>query len=389
MVKKLSINNFKSHRSTTLPLSGINVLTGLNGVGKSSVIQALLLLRQSYEKGLLSKGVELMGTLCEIGTASDAIYQYADSDEFSFEIETQAGALRWTFRTEITSLSDTFVRLARPTPIDDPQRYFLFDSGFQYISAFRNGPVNDYKKDTASVELLGQISQKEGRCELVAHFLHHFKDKEVDGKVALVGGGTSLLSQVEIWMQKISPNINIHVEPTDTSYRINYSYDRGDGLVKTENFRASNIGFGVSYSLPIVVAILQACLIADKKEGPHLKQQQRKEKQEKLIVIENPEAHIHPSGQSNLMTLVALAAAHGVQFIIETHSDHVINGLLVEVKKATISHEDLEVYYFDRDQEKHCTKVLNLDVLPQGRIKHTPPGFFDQIDLDMEKLLGF
>ena len=66
MINKLTINNFKIHSNTELELSNLNILTGINGVGKSSVFQSLLLLRQSYEANVLSTGLQLNKPYCDI-----------------------------------------------------------------------------------------------------------------------------------------------------------------------------------------------------------------------------------------------------------------------------------------------------------------------------------
>ena len=71
MITQLNIKNFKSHGNTSLSLSCLNILTGLNGVGKSSVFQALLLLRQSYLKNRLHEGIDLNKPLCNIGLVGD------------------------------------------------------------------------------------------------------------------------------------------------------------------------------------------------------------------------------------------------------------------------------------------------------------------------------
>jgi len=86
------------------------------------------------------------------------------------------------------------------------------------------------------------------------------------------------------------------------------------------------------------------------------------------------------------MELICKAAKAGVQFIIETHSDHIINGLLVATKKRLVDPEDAKLYYFDRDV---ATENISLPILPEGRIKHPPKGFFDRLDKDMEILTGF
>ena len=386
MITQLHLKNFKSHADSKLELSNLNIFTGMNGIGKSSIIQTLLLLRQSNGRRLLRRGLDLNGDLCSIGVAKDAIYQFAeDSDNIDIALTSSKNLYKWSFNAGPSFLSDTFVKSnnANTYNLED---IALFNNHFQYISAFRNGPVNDYDKDTSSVELLEQISRKEGRCELVAHFLYHFKNNHVADAIKRNSDSDSLLkNQVEEWMREVSTNINIHVNPMDTSFQINYSFNRGKNLVKTDEMRSSNIGFGVSYVLPIVVAILKACTVG--KDNLASKRDNLASKS--LIIIENPEAHIHPSGQAKLMELICRAAKLGVQFIIETHSDHIVNGLLVGVKKALLNADKAKVYYLGRDETKHATTVHPLEVLEGGKIRKPPAGFFDQIDIDMKTLMGF
>ncbi len=379
MIENIHIKNFKAHSDTRMSLSRINILSGLNGLGKSSIIQALLLLRQTQTKGLLAKGLDLNGELCSIGSIKDCIYQYAETDNIEISIKTNYEQVQWSFVADIHNLSDTFIKSNKKTTFSADSKFILFNNNFQYISAFRNGPTNDYDKDTSSVELLNQISRKEGRCELVAHFFHYFKDYIVDDAIVKDSKlGNSLKGQVEFWMREISPNINIHVNQNETSFNIKYSYSNKD--IQTEHFKASNIGFGVSYVLPIVVATLQACSSVSSKS---------KKENNSIIIIENPEAHIHPSGQAKLMELICLASKCGVQFIIETHSDHIINGLLVGIKNKLISEDFAKVFYFDRYDETHSANVIDLPVLKGGKIKNAPNGFFDQLDKDMSTLMGF
>jgi len=89
-----------------------------------------------------------------------------------------------------------------------------------------------------------------------------------------------------------------------------------------------------------------------------------------------------------------LAAQSGIQLIIETHSDHIINGTLVAVKKYEtegkgISRDNVKIHFFSRDENEHASKIEQLPVLEGGRIRHPPYGFFDQIKQDIKILAGF
>lgn len=358
-------------------------------MGKSSALQTILLLRQSFLKHLLSKGLDLNGDLCSIGTAKDAIFISAETNEIEFEIK-QNNLNDWklVFKVDRNKIIDTFLRTTSPyvivmesAPIfthdmdclDPIPQSSIFNNNFQYISAFRNGPLAFYEKDTALVEISNQMSRREGRCELVAHYLYHFKEATVSDKLLTKtkDDDPTLKFQVMEWMREISPEIDrIHIdEISDIGYKVEYSFSRGKGETETNKFRAIDVGFGISYALPIIVAALHT-----PKDG--------------LVLIENPESHIHPAGQAKLMELICKSAKAGVQFIIETHSDHIINGLLVATKKGFIDHDEARVYYFDRKISTHATQVTNLPVLPGGKIKKPPKGFFDQIAKDLTTLMG-
>ena len=376
MITNFKITNFKSHASTNLDLSNLNILTGLNGMGKSSVIQAMLLLRQTHQKNMLDKGLELKSNLCSIGVAEDALYQSAENDLIEFSIHSNGKDFHhWSFIVDDKKLSDTFLKRKesggnKPNALDTLN---LFTNNFQYISSYRNGPVPNYDKDTSGVELFRQLSVKEGRCELVAHYLDFFKDDPVAHESLKKGPNeedAKLIYQVKRWLEDISPDINIRVENQESSYKINYSFSRGEKKTPTNEFKATNIGFGISYTLPIIIAALHS------PKGS-------------IVIVENPESHIHPEGQSKLMELICKAAKAGVQFIIETHSDHIINGLLVATKKQLVDPGDTKLYYLDRDVSTHATETISLPILPGGRIKHPPKGFFDRLDKDMEILTGF
>jgi len=387
MLSNIHIKNFKSHVDSSIPLSNINLFTGMNGMGKSSAIQSLLLLRQSEK--FLSNGLLLNGDLCSIGNVEDAMHRFSEeSDEIGITLSQNGEDVKFLFDTGPENIAKTYAPQKYVCEDERIKGLTLFGEGFQYISAFRNGPQNDYEKDNLMVDVLKQISKKEGRCEFVAHYFDYFKGNAIHPDlIKNKDASDSLKSQVDEWLKEISPNISLNVQLVD-DYKVTYSFARGEHLTNLDNIKAANTGFGVSYVLPIIVATLAAASKNKQRDTKEMSQSDYN-MDKSLIIIENPEAHIHPNAQAKLMELICLAAKVGVQFIIETHSDHIINSLLVAVKQNVLTPGQSKIYYFDRDESVHATKVIDLPVLEGGRLKNPPKGFFDQINIHMKQLMGF
>ena len=107
-----------------------------------------------------------------------------------------------------------------------------------------------------------------------------------------------------------------------------------------------------------------------------------------IVILENPEAHIHPAGQRKLGELIAQVGQSGVQIIVETHSDHIMNGIRVAVKKQIVEKEKTNFVYFYKDSEDNYSHKC---ILPQidknGKFNKWPEGFFDEWDNSLIDLL--
>ncbi|MBI5913875.1 MAG: DUF3696 domain-containing protein [Bacteroidetes bacterium] len=378
MITQLSIKNFKAHKAANLePLGKLNVLTGLNGFGKSSVIQSLLLLRQSYLKNnVLSQGLDLNGDLVAIGTGSDAFHKAARSDEFlevSFALE-NGQQLTWKFEKG----GEDFLQKTGQEQNADLKQISLFNKRFQYLGAEHISPKESSSRSTPVVVFNRQVSEKYGRGEYAVHFLAHYgsKFKPHTSMQHPAASGDSLAEQVDAWLGEISPGIKAVVidDPTKNETSLRFKYASSEPGIEHE-FKPQNTGFGISYALPVVVAMLAA------EPGS-------------LILLENPEAHLHPYGQAKLAELLALAAIAGVQLFVETHSDHIINGILVAIKKSEsngnmFNEEMAHIFYFDRPLNSLQSTITPVPIRPGGRILNPPPGFFDQIGKDLKILMGF
>ena len=383
MLQTLRIRNFKLHEDTTIGFGGLTILTGMNGMGKSTILQSLLLLRQSFLSHRLKKGLNLRGDLVDLGVSGKLACQIVNSDELKLDLIFETISRYFSFLYPIDGM-ETYLPLAdeeeTSAEMDVEEEEFLFDwakqnlfsSNFQYISAFRFGPMITYGRDSAVVSQDKQISKVQGKCEYAVHFLYQFKNTKVLEELSLTDSdgkyNYQLGNQVELWLQAISPKIHLNIEPTGEDFKLNYKFDR-DKNFTTEEMSAVNTGFGISYLLPILVSILSA------QPGA-------------LILIENPEAHVHPKGQSILMELVAKAVKAGIQIVIETHSDHIINGALVNVKRGILSNNNIKVYFFNRDEERHVAQTQNLQITASGQIKRPPKDFFDQMQIDLRVLTG-
>lgn len=377
MIKNIRLINFKSHKDTKLPLKNLTVLSGQNGVGKSSVIQSLLLLRQSYQKNRIDKVLELNSPLCFIGKSNDAIYRFPNEEfenQVGFVISNEEIECSWIFENSENNSSTYLNRVNDLADSEGFENISLFTNNFQYLSAYRN---IEYLVDDYAVEFQKQISINEGKGELVAQFLNEYgkKIKVIDSLKHPSEEDPFLLSQVSAWEKEISNNINVIPVKHGDGYDIKYSFDTENSIGPIDELNKKNVGFGLSYVLPIIVAILSA-------------------EKDALLLLENPEAHIHPYGISKLTELICLAAEAGIQLVIETHSDHIINGVLVQSKifeesKRTkgISRDNVKIYFFNRNEEEHKTIPVEINVIEGGRTEKRVEGFFDQIGKDLRKLI--
>lgn len=381
MLTKLRVANFKAHRDTTIDLGNLTLLTGGNSAGKSSLIHALLLLRQSFLSGHLSEGLDLFGPLCQIKSGQDALYRFADSNILSIAI-TDTDAFEFSFDAE-KALNSTFLPLDRLPPnaikkvLDEKP---LFSNNFQYVSSLRFGGRSHFEAYDYEVEQQRQISKLLGQGECVAHFLYRF-GPDPSTNYLFDGNEYALADQAEVWLQRISKGITFEVKRNPTGgFDIEYGYAY-DGVKAFAGLKAENIGYGISHSLPVIVALL-----ATKPGG--------------LVILENPEAHLHPRGQSELAKLIARVAQNGVQVIVETHSDHVLNGVLVATKKFEsedpvkkeegIERSKVKIYYVDKDlQSPERALATEIKIIEGGGVEFQPNGFFDQAEHDLGYLMGF
>lgn len=361
MIKKLALKNFKCFDDIKMDFSAVNILTGLNGMGKSTVMQSILLLEQSQKSIITDRAICLQGKYINLGTGRDILYEKAERDEIgiAWETETRRESYLMDYQPDASVLSLKDINEEVSADFEERER-------LSFLSAYRIEPQFLYR-----IENEGELSEryfgKNG--EYAIQYLKMHGGEEVENREVMLGKGSTILDQTTAWLDMISPGISPVININMSSRTAELQYEYIEGREKTNSYKSVNVGFGITYVLPVVVALTAA------RPGD-------------ILLIENPEAHIHPRGQRMLGELMAAAGAGGVQVIVETHSDHVLNGIRVRVKKEKLEPEKTRIFFFYKDeQDSYRHKVICPVMDKNGRISEWPEGFFDEWDNALLELL--
>ena len=374
MITHIELKNFKCFIDESFDVAPLTVFTGINGMGKSSCIQSLVLLKQSFESTLLQNKnqVDLNNkSYIDLETASDLCNTNAYPRNLDIIYESDAtGKHQWKIdasKTKETILNASYIGNKQY------ENDALFQKDFIYLTAERLGPRKDYNRKADRV-----FNTKLGvQGELTPTYIFDaIKNNEIIGIESLKHPdvtGNQLYENLNAWISDIlGRNITTKVSEIDTQ-NVKLSFNI-KGSRATE-FSALQVGFGFSFSLPVILAPLVA------KPGD-------------LIIIENPEAHLHPSAQTKIGKLLALAAQNGVQIIIETHSDHLINGIRLIVKGdeklGQLDAEKVLIHFFNSeyvDSSIGNDKKKTLRIKQNGKLDGWPKGFFDEWESNLRKLL--
>jgi predicted ATPase len=420
MITEISLQNFKIFKDkTTFPLNKLNLLTGVNGGGKSTLLQSLLLMRQSIEHDERTTNIIFNGSCVELGTFMDVknletsrkeaiVFEFKiegsysknkiwngklqyylipdnSSDSYNSKIDVISISTSYFAEREVYPESSDFdIYLLNLIPFDRNYRKEEFGYDFEnlffieteenneekfdnavnfhkihYIAADRIGPKSYYEKTT-----LGKFPNVGPRGEHTANILYRFEDDLVNDKLYLGNDAKTLMQQTEEWLKKILGGAKLELKGKDREHTVlNLLFNTQDSEGR---YRPSNVGFGYTYILPIVVSGLIA------KEG-------------EILIVENPEAHLHPKAQSELTKFLALVASCGVQVFIESHSEHVLNAIRVATlqKEIDIKNDEVSVLYFQNDKKE---PFVHLEIDEKGKIDNWVDGFFDQQELDLGEI---
>lgn len=358
MIQTINLENFKCFENVNFELKNLNVFSGINGMGKSTTIQALLLMKQSIQQGYVPESIALNGDYVNIGTGQDLLYENAETDHIKITLGDDTAKhtadLIYDNKSDILKLFEY-----------DEKITSLLDIPFEYLNAERSSPQVIYPKSSYYVDSKLQLGI---HGQYTVHYLSKHQD---DGLYwdSCNGKETSLKGAVQYWLNEISPNVKFNaneIEKTDLT-QLGYYYTDNE---KSSTFRPTNVGFGISYILPVIVSLIKA------KPGS-------------MLIIENPEAHLHPMGQRKIGELLAKASSNNIQLLVETHSDHVLNGIRIAVKNGTIQHTNVNLLFFCKKETdgRFVHVVEKPQINEKGKLNYWPDGFFDEWDKALDEII--
>ena len=419
MLTHLKLENFKIWRSTgPIRLAPLTLLLGTNSSGKSSLIQSLLLMRQTVKgtdagldlnlgnpdagdtvtlgrfRDLLSRdgaatestpanqvGIEfrwahhgataqettLFSARYGAGPAGSAELHYLrlgqDGQGFAVQrrkagiyrlsLATKAGFLgqRAEYRPErsFAFSAATLNKLGAAADAIRPTGPALLDElgRIIYLGPVRQLARRDY---VWGGRMPAHIGDDGGRAVdvLIASGIAH---QSAQRRNRPPTGGARIFTEAADWLRQLQLADGLEVRALGSSSRYELLINQ-----QGQSINLKDVGVGVSQVIPVIVAALFA-------QPGH------------IVIVEEPESHLHPLAQAQLAELLAsVSAARGVQFIVETHSEHLFRRMQTLIARQTVKPEQAAMYFVQR--EGAAAKLLPLNIDEYGRVTNWPPQFF-------------
>jgi len=346
MIKKVIIENFKCIEKEELEFRNLTILTGENSSGKSSVIQAILLAGNHPHLIATPFNSDLRQYLISLGDTNSLVNKYRNAKEYYIKVEIDNSN---PIELKVSKVDSNTTNLgigqfSFPNPLTYP-------NNLTYLNADRD----KIRNISPLIKELKNLRYFQIDGKLTAGYYYLNKTNRLEDYLIKDQSEYTLEAQVNFWLKEITGMENIELKTEEIgSAEVKSFYNIGE-----LTFSPENVGTGVSY----LVSILVACLSAKKGN---------------IIIIENPEIHLHPKSQAKLGEFFAFVASKGIQVIIETHNDHIINRICYEEFIGNLKSEEVVIYY----KKDFSSSFEKIDV-KKGKFYNSrgenrfPEGFFD------------
>lgn len=373
MINKIRVLALKSIKDLNVECSNLNLLVGTNSSGKSTLLHALLLLAQ---RGLNGKYIS-------IGDFREVRNYYMSNSPIRIEIlEKGKRKPAWiefdedkenetyNIHTSLEELTVADVMMDEEHEDIEQSTLIMEEDGFHYLSCHRMGANDIYAKNMLNESDFGI----DGEYALAYLLQNESKAVSEDLVVQDVDCTNSLLDQVNYWLNYIVGTTLSIKDLKKTNYlQVKYNNNPANMASEALYCRPVNVGSGISYLISVIISCLGA------EEGS-------------IVIIENPEIHLHPKAQSRLCEFLYFVSKSRRQLFVETHSDHIFNGLRVGIATGKMKQEDITVNFLAMNEqyETQCNPIIFKEY---GKIIGTNDDMdindlFDQFEIDLDRMLG-
>ena len=404
MITELRAQNFKSWQDTgKLQFAPLTGLFGANSSGKTSILQVLLMLKQTVEQPSDWNEPLYFGgeqSLVNLGNFNDVIYKHkqdltlnisvswksstvADINKYirfyNLNVETLSPSQGDRDRSEEISFSTNIARAAmnnfyyktdlykfdsqppklfrcyglRTARTEIRDIFSRFEEAFEnlfsqilYLGPLREYPRRHYPWEGDHPKGVGQYGEKTTSA-LLSGRIRHFPVDE----------------QIPKWLQRLDLIDSYDIQPfSDTGGDYNFlvkQYKDGPEVPLTD------VGFGVSQVLPVLIL----CYYAPKGS---------------ILILEQPEAHLHPKAQTELAdVLIDAVTNRNIQIILESHSEYLLSRLQRRIAEKEIASVDTALYFCQINDG--TSEIEQLDVDEYGNIRNWPQDFFGDVTGELIK----
>ena len=417
---KLSVEGYKSiSENKTLSFNGLTILSGANSSGKSSFMQPFLILKQTLENHYDSESLILNGENANLTDSSQIISKVTgyDKKNFAVSIEERKSkcVVRYKYKRghglQVDSVSMRSSEVPKGLNLklgmasdeiesNVPQEDFKFIKEFYderklktkwkairekcFIKAELTFDEKEFSPLKAGIEptlslerFISRMIHVPGlrgspeRAYKIAASDDVYPGSFEKYVASIVKNWTSLKKfQVKNkllneHLQELGLAANITTNKVDDT-RIEIKISRTKDEVCGDCVNIADVGFGVSQSLPVLVALLTA------KKG-------------QFVYIEQPELHLHPKAQFKMANIIVSAIKRGVKVIIETHSSVLIRGIQIAVAKKEIEHDKVALNWFTQNNATGATEVSTATLDEYGAFGDWPEDF-DDTSLQVEQM---
>lgn len=428
------MKNFKAFKEAEIEVKPITILVGPNNSGKSSLIQSIILIQQT----LMGSGNAVLNTSGQFGNFSELVNQKSDKKEIVFGLEfSDKTCIKFGIAEEdnylfvkdffcktdkfIYSLNDLDIKDYNKEYIRNPKKCILtFDETILksekilridaepvfYRDSFflKINSVGDSSKfiDNCITELVnGSNLRKDVNPDIIIRSLDFYNNavklsndfyqgvknnfdnikyigpiRNAANRSYEIGSYSDVGSRGEHAVQVLANDSELkdvaeknfrNMDIADTFKISSSNREKSFGfIVKTKiadkgvNF--ADVGCGTSQILPIVVQSLMPC-------------------EESLIIIEQPEVHLHPKVQADLADFFVKVVSEKKKFLLETHSDYFIERIRYNIMTGDLPAEDVAIYYIEQNKAEKCSTITTIDINSNGQYSNLPDNYITNFRL--------